>query len=376
MIKKLVLGSLALIALLAAYLLLWPVPVDPVPWPAPAPPGYAGPHAANERLKSLTLIPLQGESGPEHVAFGPDGKLYAAMASGKLLRMAADGSQQETFADTGGRVLGFAFDATGRLIAADAIKGLLAVAPDRKVSVLADQADGAPIRYADAVVVAKNGLIYLSDASMRFGPRESGSTYEAAVLDIIEQRCSGRILVHDPAGKTTRTMIGGLCFANGVALSDDEQHLFVAETGNYRVWKVSIGAMGLDIRQPSPQAKLLFDNLPGYPDNLMLWPERPPLARLLGPAQPQGRRDGAHALAAQPHAAPAARAVAGAQALRPRDGLRRIGPRAGRPAGPERRLPADHRRHRDAGAPVHPEPAQHRAGLDAQKPSRPRLRVH
>jgi sugar lactone lactonase YvrE len=269
MIKKLVLGSLALLALLAAYLLLWPVPVDPVPWAAPAPPGYTGPHAANERLKGLTLIPLQGESGPEHVAFGPDGKLYAAMASGKLLRMAADGSQQETFADTGGRVLGFAFDAAGRLIAADAIKGLLAVAPDRSVSVLADQADGAPIRYADAVVVAKNGLIYLSDASMRFGPRETGSTYEAAVLDIIEQRCSGRILVHDPAAKTTRTMISGLCFANGVALSDDEQHLFVAETGNYRVWKVAIGAMGLDIRQPSHQAQLLFDNLPGYPDNLM-----------------------------------------------------------------------------------------------------------
>lgn len=268
--KKTAAGALALILALVAYLLLWPVPVDPVPWVAPAPPGYGGPHAANDRLKGLQLIALpQGESGPEHVAIGPDGKLYAAVASGKVLRMDPDGSGIESFADTGGRVLGFAFDAGGRLIAADAIRGLLAINPDRSVVVLSDKADGASIRYADAVVVAKTGLIYLSDASMRFGPREGGSTYEAAVLDIIEQRCTGRVLVHDPAAKSTQTMISGLCFGNGLALSEDEQHLFVAETGNYRVWKVAIGAMNLDIRQPSPQARLLFDNLPGYPDNLM-----------------------------------------------------------------------------------------------------------
>lgn len=270
MLKKIILGLLAMAGLLAAYLLLWPVPIDPVPWAAPIPPGYTGPHATNDKLKGLSLIALPaGESGPEHVALGPDGKLYAAVASGKVLRMDANGGSAEVFADTGGRVLGFVFDAAGGLIAADAIKGLLAITPDRAVSVLAATADGEPIRYADAVVLAKNGLIYLSDASMRFGPAQWGSTYEAAVLDIVEQRCSGRILVHDRATKATRTMLRGLCFANGVALSDDEQHLFVAETGNYRVWKVAIGATGLDMRQPSPQAKLVLDNLPGYPDNLM-----------------------------------------------------------------------------------------------------------
>ena len=70
---------------------------------------------------------LGNEVGPEHIAIGPDGKLYAAMTSGNLLRMEPDGGKQEVFANTGGRVLGFDFDARGRMIAADAIKGLLAI---------------------------------------------------------------------------------------------------------------------------------------------------------------------------------------------------------------------------------------------------------
>jgi sugar lactone lactonase YvrE len=61
----------------------------------------------------------------------------------------------------------------------------------------------------------------------------------------------------------------GLSFANGVALSQDEKTLFVNETGKYRVWKILVSAKDLNISTPGDQAKLLFDNLPGYPDNLM-----------------------------------------------------------------------------------------------------------
>jgi sugar lactone lactonase YvrE len=255
---------------LAAYLTLWPVPIRAVSWSSPPDPGYAGPHAGNHKLAGLTLIPLGGEAGPEHVAIGRDGKLYAAMASGNIVRMNPDGSAQEVFASTGGHVLGFDFDAAGRLIAADAVKGLLAIGPDRKATVLADKVGDDPIRYADAVVVARSGRIYLSDASGRFSPAERGGTFEAAVLDIVEQACTGRILEHDPATKATRVVARGFSFANGVALSDDEQSLFVAETGKYRVWRVAVGARELDVSKgPSAEASVVFDNLPGYPDNLM-----------------------------------------------------------------------------------------------------------
>ena len=259
-----------LLAIAIGYLCFWPIPAKPVSWQAPTPPGYVGAHAANTRLAGLRMIGLGDEVGPEHIAMGPDGKLYAAMMSGNLLRMDPDGGNREVFANTGGRVLGFDFDEGGRMVVADAIKGLLAISPDRQVSMLTDRVSPSePIRYANAVVVAPDGTIYFTDASTRFAPSEWGGTYEASVLDILEQAASGRVLAFDPATGHTRLVAHGLSFANGLALSSDGHTLFVAETGRYRIWRVDGRAEGLDVRRGSPQAHVLLDNLPGYPDNLM-----------------------------------------------------------------------------------------------------------
>lgn len=267
--KKAALLFAVILLLLAGYLTLWPVPIEPVSWNAPTAPGYAGRHAVNTKLAGLNMISLGAEVGPEHIAIGRDGKLYTTVASGNILRMNQDGSAREVFANTGGRVLGFDFDAAGNLIAADAIKGLLSIGPDKKITLLTDKVGAEPILYADAVVVATNGKMYLSDASARFAPAKWGGTFEASVLDILEQTSTGRILEYDPATRTTRVVAKGLSFANGVALSRDERTLFVNETGKYSVWKISVKADKLDVAQPSPLAAVLFDNLPGYPDNLM-----------------------------------------------------------------------------------------------------------
>ncbi|MCU0898055.1 MAG: SMP-30/gluconolactonase/LRE family protein [Burkholderiales bacterium] len=255
-----------------AYFVFAPVPVEPVVWQAPQAPGYVGPHAPNTKLAGLRQLSIGSEEGPEHVLIGPDGKLYAAVASGAILRMNPDGSGLEKWVNTGGRVLGFDFDARGRLIAADAMRGLLAIGPDGKIEVLADKVGDDPIRYADAVVVAKNGKIYFTDASRRFGPKDWGGTFNASVLDILEHSATGRVLEFDPATGATRTVMRDLCFANGLALSADEKSLFVAETGEYRVWKVDPSASDASAKASvagTPQARVILANLPGYPDNLM-----------------------------------------------------------------------------------------------------------
>lgn len=270
-IARKIAGVTALVLVIAVlYLLLWPVPIEPVAWTASTPPGYVGPHAQNTKLAGLRTIDTGSEAGPEHIVLGPDGKLYAAMKSGSVLRMDPDGGKRESFVNTGGRVLGFDFDAQGRMIAADCIKGLLAITPDRRATVLTNQvtADD-PIRYANSVVVAPNGTIYFTDSSTRFAPAEWDGSFGASVLDILEQSATGRVLAHDPATGTTRIVARGFSFANGIALSADGRTLFVNETGRYRVWKIDGQASGLDVSSGSPQAKILLDNLPGYPDNLM-----------------------------------------------------------------------------------------------------------
>ena len=269
-IGTIVVGVAIVAAAVAAWLCFWPVPAEPVAWQAPTPPGFTGAFAPNTRLAGLRTIDLGGEVGPEHVALGPDGKLYAAVEGGRLLRMEPDGARREVFASTGGRVLGFDFDAGGRLIAADAFKGLLAITPDRRVGVLADRvAPDDPIRYADAVVVAPDGTIYFTDASARFSPAQWGGTLEASVLDIMEQSATGRVLAHDPATGRTRIVARGFSFANGVALAPDGHTLLVTETGRYRVWKIDGRAHDIDVKAGGPQARVLLDNLPGYPDNVV-----------------------------------------------------------------------------------------------------------
>jgi sugar lactone lactonase YvrE len=94
------------------------------------------------------------------------------------------------------------------------------------------------------------------------------------------------VLEYDPATGRTRVLLADLCFPNGIALSADERHLFVNETGAYRIWKLEVEASGLSTLSPHPQARVLLDNLPGYPDNLM----RGEQGRLwVGLVKPRGR---------------------------------------------------------------------------------------
>lgn len=271
--KILLLLVLAPVVALIGYLLFKPVPIAPVPYTLAANAGYTGVHAPNTRLADLQTIKLHGEVGPEHIVIGPDGKLYIGAESGNIVRMNPDGKEDSAFAYTDGRTLGLAFDTHGNLIAADAIRGLLSINPEGKVSVLTNQVNGETLRFTDAVVVAQNGKMYFTDASTRFGPEEWGSAYEAGILDLMENSATGRVLEYDPATKATRIVAHGLSFANGIALSQDETALFVNETGRYRVWKIAVAANKLDMQtldaSQAAQASVLLDNLPGYPDNLL-----------------------------------------------------------------------------------------------------------
>ncbi|MCH8072199.1 MAG: SMP-30/gluconolactonase/LRE family protein [Proteobacteria bacterium] len=251
-----------LIALLFLYFLFWPVPIDPVSWDAPVDAGLVDPFASNDRLRRAEVFDLGGHAGPEDVAGGPDGLIYAATADGVIIRLRPDGSRVEVFAETGGRPLGIEFDAQGNLFVANAYLGVQKITPDGSVQVLVDTYDGQRIEYADDLAVAANGKIYFSDASSKFSASKSGGSYEASLLDILEHGGHGRIFEFDPATGNTIVIADGLNFANGVAISDDQQYLLFNETGHYRVWRYWLEG------PRRGQREVVIENLPGFPDNV------------------------------------------------------------------------------------------------------------
>lgn len=85
---------------------------------------------------------------------------------------------------------------------------------------------------------------------------------------MLEQSASGRVLEVDPDTGRVRVVASGFSLANGIVLSRDERSLLVAESGRYRIWQIDVGADRLDIGARPPGARILLDNLPGFPDNL------------------------------------------------------------------------------------------------------------
>lgn len=251
-----------LVALILLYLFFWPVPIDPVAWEAPADAGLVDPFEPNERLRKAKLVDISPHEGPEDVAGGPDGLIYTATSDGKVIRFRSDATRIEVFAEPGGRPLGIEFDADGKLLVANAYIGLQRISPDGTVELLTNSYEGVPITYADDVAVAANGMIYFSDASSKFGAMKTGGSYDASLLDIMEHGGHGRIFSYDPANGQTTVVIEDLNFANGVAVSEDQQYLVINETGSYRVLRHWLAGPN------TGQTEVIIDNLPGFPDNV------------------------------------------------------------------------------------------------------------
>lgn len=252
--KKL-LGLVAVLVLaLAVYLALTPSPIDPLAWTPPKAPAMTGVMEPNDTLMKAELLAQGQIVGPEDTAVDSQGRVFAGLDDGRIVRIGADG-KAETFVETGGRPLGLAFDKSGNLIVADAWKGLLQVDPQGRMRVLTDSADGVPFAFTDDLDIASDGRIYFSDASSRFHQPDY-------ILDLLEARPHGRLLRYDPATGRTETLLKDLYFANGVALSQNEDFVLVNETYRYRITRYWLKG------ERAGQHEVFIDNLPGLPDNL------------------------------------------------------------------------------------------------------------
>lgn len=207
---------------------------------------------------TLTVIPVPGH-GPEDVVVAPagpfEGWVFTGTDDGRILRVSPDGDHVDPVADTGGRPLGIEFLPDGRLLVCDARRGLLAVDPRTgRLDVLLTDVEGQRLRFCNNAAVAADGTVYFSDSSAVYG-------LDQWKAEVIESTRTGRLVQRTPDGRV-EVLTGGLCFANGVALTRDESSVVVAETAARRLIRYRV-------RGPRAGKRESFaPPLPGYPDNI------------------------------------------------------------------------------------------------------------
>jgi sugar lactone lactonase YvrE len=248
---------LVIFAVMLAYLSFAPVGIEPVVWqPQPPPSTESGPYARNDLLKGIERIAVGVGEGPEAIAFDARGRIYTGFVDGRVARFEPDGGGNTILANTGGRPLGVFIHPDGGVIVCDANRGLLKIGEDGKITVLAAEAEGAPLHFANDLAVTKDGSkVYFTDASSKFGFGQSTD-------DIIEHGGHGRFLVYDFKTGKIDVLMKGLQFANGVALGPDETFVLVNETGSYRTLRYWLKG------EKAGTSDIFADNLPGFPDNI------------------------------------------------------------------------------------------------------------
>ena len=253
--KRLGLFIVLILTAALAYFLFAPVPINPGAWTPPPAPALTGQYERNSRLSTVEKLSLGEGHKPEDVALDADGKIYAGFEDGRIMVLQADGTQPRVFANTGGRPLGLIFDRDGNLIVADSIKGLLSIGKTGDIKVLATEADGEKFGGLNDLDVGADGTIYFTEASHKF-------SMSRHLEDLLEHQPNGRLLALEPQSQRPRTLLRGLYFANGVAVSPDQTFVLVAETGEYRIRRYWL-------KEPKMgQTDIFIDNLPGFPDGI------------------------------------------------------------------------------------------------------------
>ena len=220
--------------------------------------------ALNDRLRNVSAIGLGRIEGPEDVILDRNDHLYAGSRHGDIIRfLAPDYEEMEVFAHIGGTPLGMAFDREDNLYVCIGGMGLYKVTPERKVEKVTDETnrsfssinDDSRLRLADDLDITDGGLIFFSEATVRFEMHEWAT-------DGLEARGNGRIICYDTNTGKTNTVIRNLKFPNGVCIASDGQSFLFAET-----WGCSVKRYWFEGPKKGT-TEIVLENLPGFPDNI------------------------------------------------------------------------------------------------------------
>lgn len=226
--------------------------------------GSDSPYAINDRLRAVSLIGKGEIEGPEDVIFDREDNLYCPNRHGDIVRFhAPEYRTWEIFSHIGGHPLGMAFDRSGNLNVCVGGMGLYMVSPNRKVTLLTDKTnrtflsiiDDSRLKLADDLDIAPDGRLFFSEATIRYDMHDWAE-------DALESRGNGRIICFNPRDQSTRTVLRGLLFPNGICMAGDGQSLLFAETWGCRISRYYFDG------PKAGKTEIVIPDLPGYPDNI------------------------------------------------------------------------------------------------------------
>lgn len=236
------------------YLLFAPVPIDPGNWIPPDPPKRTGVYATNSFLKNTKYFSFPCPIC-EDVAIDQQGNIYGGAEDGSIWKFTNEEEKPVLFGKVKGRPLGMIVNKKNELIVADANHGLFAFTTEGQLRRLVSGYNGIPFTFTNDMEIGHDGSIYFTNASNKF-------TLAKYKLDLMEHQPNGGLYVYDPETGKTKLLLDSLYFANGVAVSPEQDFVLVAETGKFRVKK-------LWLKGPQAgQSQVIIENLPGFPDGI------------------------------------------------------------------------------------------------------------
>ncbi|MGI9470188.1 MAG: SMP-30/gluconolactonase/LRE family protein [Rubripirellula sp.] len=205
---------------------------------------------AGKRIEAVGKVAFT--EGP---VWHPDGSVYFSdIENDRIMRLDADGTLG-VYRTPSGRANGLAFDHQGRLIACEGgNKRITRTEPDGSITVLADQFEGQPFNSPNDIAIDSAGHLFFTDP--RYGSRDGMQQISDDGKPI-----EGVYRI-DPDGNVARVLGNEIERPNGVAVSADDMHLFVAvntndDQGNSRsLWRFKLDA---DRNVVPGSGKALFD---------------------------------------------------------------------------------------------------------------------
>jgi len=227
----------------------------------------------------LEKIGLGVLNGPESLVWDQAGNLYTSVSDGSIRRIDALTGEITVYAysvptltaeqravcgtsvlnePTCGRPLGLQFDSAENLWVADAYRGILKIPRSNpsNVQVIVNQYNGVGFKMLNGIYLTNDEkTLYFTDSSQIY-------TRMSFVSIVVANNPDGRLFKLNLTTGALSVEISDLRFANGIAVSKDEEFLAINECSARKIRKYILKGRN------AGQNEVLVDDIGGYNDNI------------------------------------------------------------------------------------------------------------